>query len=42
MTLSIKSGRYAFLLTLDLMLSAIIKRVLIVTNFERPSYQTFD
>ena len=42
MTLSIKNGGYAFLITLDLMFSNVImKRVPIVTNFKWPIYLTF-
>ena len=42
MTLSIKNGRYAFLITLDLMHSVLLWRVPIVTKFKRPIYQTFN
>ena len=40
MTLSIKNGEYAFLITLDLMLS--MSRVQVVTIFKLPIYQTFN
>ena len=39
MTFSIKNGRNAFLIRLDLMFSL---RVPIITNFKRPIYQTFN
>ena len=48
MILSIKNGRCAFSLRLDLMFSVIllcflmiVKRVPVVTNFNRPIYQIF-
>ena len=42
MTLSIKSGGYAFLIRLDLCLLCIYERVPIVTNFKRHIYETFN
>ena len=42
MTLSIKSGGYAFLIRLDLCFYVFMKRVPIVTNFKRHIYETFN
>ena len=42
MTLAIKNGGYSFLIRVDLMFSVIMKRVPIVTNLKRPTYQTFN
>ena len=43
MTLLIKNGGYAYLISFDLMFFYVImKRIPIVTNFKRPIYQTFN
>ena len=43
MTLSIKNGGHDFLIRLDLMFSmSLCHYVIIITNFKRPIYQTFN